>query len=219
MKKLLVFLALLPLFHSVKAQEDQSFYKHALIASVGFGGDAYAITETYTLNGTGITSTTTGSAACRSYPILAEYGVGKWLGLGLSIKFDSYIIKKDSANNYQPTANGTEFGALVNFHFVRSKHVDMFAGLDLGGSHFVYTLDKFNDQVYGTGSWADIHIDLRYYFGRFGLFGSLAFPTMKYNLTGNNSNWSLGQNILSTWVAKGGAFHLGLQYRFFNPAN
>ncbi len=203
------------ILNQVKAQE--SFHKHALIISADFGGDVYAITEKYNVNGyPNLGYTTTIGAACASYPISVEYGVGKWLGLGLVAKFDNYAIKKDSATQYQPVATGFEFGALVNFHLVRKEHLDFFLGLNLGSSSFIYTLDSHNDQLYGNGAWSDIHAGLRYYFHHFGINALLSFPNMNYNLTGNNANWSLGQDILSTWKADGVAFNVGIQYRFFD---
>jgi hypothetical protein len=217
MKKLFILIASIATFQGVFAQDD-SFYKHALVLSLGFGGEGYGITEKYTINGTNLTTTQTGSAACASYPFGVEYGVLRWLGLGVEFKTDKYIIAKDTVNNYQPAAIGVEYGVVVNFHIVRTHHINFYAGLNLGGSNFTYTLDKYNDQVYGSGGWGDIHAGLRYYFGRFGIYGLLSFPTMNYNLTGNNANWSLGQNILSTWQAKGAAFNLGIQYRLFKPA-
>jgi hypothetical protein len=221
MKKLLFILASVVMLQQVKAQDQEnSFYKHALVISYGFGGDGYSITETYSVNGVpNITYTNKFSAVCASYPFSAEYGIGNKLGIGLIGKLDNYYIKKDSITGYQPTIYGFEFGALINYHFVRSKHIDFFAGLNLGVSSFTWTLNSYNDQLYGSGGWGDIHATLRYYFGRFGLFGSLSFPTMNYNnFTSNNASiTSAIQYLPASWKASGVAFNLGIQYRIFNP--
>jgi len=215
MKKLLFIFSALIASQFANAQE--SFYKHALVFSVGVGGEGYAITETYSVKGyPSLNYTTTGSAGSASYPFSLEYGLNKWIGIGLLAKPDKYFTSKDTNTGYTPSASGFEFGAIVNIHFLRTQHIDFLAGLDLGGSHFTYTADAYNDQVYGDGAWGDIHATLRFYFGRFGLYGSLSFPTMNYNLTSNNSNWNVGQDILATWKARGAAFNVGIQYRFLS---
>ena len=216
MKKLLLLLMSVLTLQFAHAQEE-AYYKHALIISLGIGGDAYTITEKYWVNGyPNLSYTATGGAGCATYPFSVEYGLSHLIGLGVEAKVDNYIIKKDTFNNFQPTAIGLEYGIMVNFHLIRTHHLDFLLGLNLGGSNFTYTYDKFSDQVYGTGTWADIHVRLRYYFGRLGIYGGVGFPTMNYSLSGNNSSASLGQNILSTWKASGAAFSIGLQYRLFN---
>jgi hypothetical protein len=221
MKKILLILVSILMLQQVKAQDvDNSFYKHALIISYGFGGEGYAVTETYNVNGVpGVTYTNKFSAVSASYPLSAEYGIGNRLGIGLVGKVDNYYIKKDSITGFQQTIYGFEFGALINYHFVRKKHIDFFAGLNLGFSSFTWTLNSSNDQLYGSGGWGDIHATLRYYFGRFGLFGSLSFPTMNYNnfSSNNGSINTIIQYLPASWKASGVAFNLGIQYRIFNP--
>src|SRR5690348_1423779 len=107
MKKLFMLIVSVTSLQLANAQE--SFHKHALIVSLGIGDDFYSITEKYYVNGLpGVYYSATGSAACASYPVSAEYGIGRWFGLGLIGKADNYFIKKDSATGYQPTAFGFE---------------------------------------------------------------------------------------------------------------
>jgi hypothetical protein len=217
MKKLFILFASVVVVELASAQE--SFYKHALVISAGLGGDGYVITEKYTVANTLLSYTASFNVASSSYPFSVEYGIGKRIGIGIVGKVDNYHLKKDSVSGYQPTAIGFEYGVMVNYHFIRSGHLDFFAGLNLGASAFTWNMDTSNDQLYGKGGWGDIHATLRYYFGRFGLFASISFPTMNYtNLTTNNASLNtIMQYIPTTWEAKGATFHIGIQYRIFNP--
>ena len=83
-----------------------------------------------------------------------EIGVAKWLGLGVQLKFDSYLH-----NSNVSQAGGFEGGLIVNAHIVRHLHFDLLAGLDLGGSGITLTSnDGTNTQIYGNGSWCTKNI-------------------------------------------------------------
>lgn len=217
MKKLLVVL----LFSSYQLitisqrANAQTFQTGSLITSISYGFDVYRIQEneieTYTTPA--YSQNVTGGAACGNLNVGGEFGVTNWLGLGLQFKLDSYL-HKDTGTTGIEQANGFEYGIVVNFHIVRHLHFDLLGGLNLGGSSLTLTSnDGFNDQVYGKGSWFDIHFTARIYFGKFGVSATLYFPTINYpNLTSNNSTFNT--YVIDSWKAQGEGLNIGIQYHF-----
>lgn len=220
MKKILILLAMGITFSWLDpvGLQAQSFQKGSLVITANYGFDAYSIKQSTRLyNVPNSNSDTTTGAAGTNWNIEAEYGLLNWLGVGIHLKLDNYITSYDSANHYKPTAIGFEGGVLINIHIIRTQHFDLLAGCNLGFSTFTYTFDVFNDQVYGSGSWTDLHLSTRFYFGRFGLNLNFYRPEISYpNLTTNNSNIGLGESVLTSWLGTGGGASIGIQYRIIN---
>lgn len=212
MKKLIVLFILA--FSIVKAQ-DPAFYKGALVADLTYGVDVYKVKYHYALKSNASADTTIeDGAGSRGWTIGAQYGVVKWLGLGLRAKFDNYFTDTDKVTKRKPTVTGFEIGAVVDFHPVRKQHFDLILGAEMGYSSLLYDVnDGQNTQIYGTGSWFNFHITPRLYFGRFGIGISLNFPRINYpNMTTNDKN--INNLVVSSWKATGFGFNFGLSYRF-----
>ncbi len=213
---ILLLICIIPasLIHAQDSQE--SFDKHALVFSVGFGGSGYNINENYSASSKPgrIFSTNFGTSSA-TYPVSVEYALFKWLGIGVTGQFDSYYLKKDSISNFQPTAKGLELGLLFNLHLIRTRHVDFLAGASIGNSNFTENTDPNSDQLNGNCPWVNLNATLRYYFGRIGLYGSLGYQTMNYtSLTSNNSSLNkVLQYIPTSWAAKSESITFGLQLR------
>jgi|GEM_PF-972318 hypothetical protein len=216
MKKLILLVVSILTLQQVNAQ---SFQAGSLVTSLDWGFDLYSVAQTYSLyNVPNSTSTKTSGAASTNWNLAGEFGVLNWLGLGVQLKLDNYVTSRDSTTGIKPTAIGFEGGIIANLHIIRHPHFNLLGGIDLGYSHLTYnTNDGFSDQVYGDGSWFDFHLTMRFYFGRFGLNFTGYSPVINYaSLTSNNSNWSLGENVLASWKGKGGGINLGMQYRILN---
>ena len=143
----------------------------------------------------------------------AEFGVANWLGLGLAGQFDEYIHGKNDSSGVS-TALAFEIGAIINFHIVRHTHFDLLAGFDLGYSNLTVTSnDGTNDQIYGSGTWFDVHLTTRIYVGRFGFNVTLVFPNMNYpTLTSNVTTYN--EYVLSSFKLSGEGLNVGVQYHF-----
>ena len=215
MKKILLLLVVAFSLQQVKAQ---SFQKGSIVATINYGIDIYSVYQTYSAyNIPNSSSSKTSAAGSRNWNFEAEYGLLKWLGVGIHLKLDNYFTSKDTSTGYTPTAIGFEGGVLINAHLIRANHFDLVIGCNLGFSTLTYTADAFNDQIYGDGSWTDLHISPRFYFGRFGINLNFYDPVINYkSLTSNNSNWGLGETVLASWLGKGGGATIGIQYRFIN---
>ncbi|HTA26482.1 MAG TPA: hypothetical protein VK809_01745 [Bacteroidia bacterium] len=212
MKKLLLGLSVSILgFSFFNPCSAQTFQSGSLIVSLTYGFDIYSTQYNQVNNylSPPQTISSTGGAASGNVNLGAEFGVTNWLGLGLQGKFDSYLHK----SNFQ-SANGGEYGILINFHIIRHLHFDLLGGFDVGGSQLTLTSnDGTNDQVYGSGSWFDIHFTSRVYIGKFGFSATLYFPSINYsNLTSNVSGYN--EFVIASLKAHGEGLNFGVQYHF-----
>jgi hypothetical protein len=216
MKKAILILVALITLQQIKAQ---SFQQGSLVMSLDWGADIYSVSQKYSLyNVSNSTTTKTSAAASTNWNLSGEFGVFKWLGLGIQLKLDNYVTSTDSTTGQRATAIGFEGGIIGNIHIIRHPHFNLLAGVNVGYSHLTYNYnDGFNDQVYGDGSWVDFHAAMRFYFGRFGLNFTFYTPVITYaSLTTNNPNFGLGESILASWKGRGAGIDLGIQYRLFN---
>ncbi len=218
MKKILFILASIAVLSQAKAQ-DNSFYKGALVLSADASFEAYSVNENYNIIGisnklfsaTAKINTTTSAGGS------FEFGLFNWLGVGLQSTYNSYNLSKDSSGS-TPKATSFAIGGLANIHIIRFKHLDIMLGGNFSLAFLHYT-DNIGNVQLATGSSEDLHITARYYFGRFGFNASASLPFTNYPKFSNNSNLTVGENILDTWKASGGAFSIGIQYRIFSPAD
>ena len=199
----------------------QSFYKGALVASLNYGIDIYNVKEHLVYKGSAINGPapkdTTDGAGAHGLRLSAEYGVVDWLGVGLSGKINTYLTSKDKTTGITPTASGGEIGLLVNFHMLRKQKFNLSGGFDLGYSHLTYrSHDALGTEVYGDGSWFNLHITPRLYFGRFGINMTLNFPFINYpNLVSSDATFNKDYSF--SWKSTGWGMNFGVQYRFLNP--
>ena len=195
---------------------SQSFYKGALVLDANVAIDAYSVDYKYQLKNTNLISEHKSGAASSNFNIGLEYGLTKWLGIGLRGKFDNYFTKRDSTTHSTPTAKGAEIAFILNAHLVKVDHFDLPIGIDLGYSHLDYFQnDVGNNQIYGSGGYFNFHINPRVYFKRFGFNLNIAVPIIHYaNMTSNNSTFN--QYVLADWKGTGFSMGLGIQYRFLN---
>ncbi|MEO8760562.1 MAG: hypothetical protein ABI388_05220 [Bacteroidia bacterium] len=194
---------------------SQSFYKGALVVNAGAGLDAYAVDYHYQLKSTNYTKDEKNGAASYNINVGVEYGFNKWFGLGLRGRYDTYFTSRDSTTHSTPKANGLELALAVNAHVVHVRHFDLPIGVDIGYSHLNYHQNDIGDnQIYGNGSYFNLHINPRFYIGKFGFNVNMAIPFINYaNMTSNNSVYN--QYVLANWKAAGFSFGAGIQYRFF----
>jgi opacity protein-like surface antigen len=208
MKKFLLLVVSVLLLQTIHAQ---SFDKSSLVISANYGLDGYTIKEHTVNKVTNSDSNSKGGAAATNFNLGIEYGLFKWLGIGLQFKLDNYIHNDTSVTS----AIGFEVGAIVNLHLVRTKHFNLLIGGDFGFSNLTINLPTNNYQIYGNGTWADVHITPRFYFGRFGLNFNLYLPLINYpNLTTNVQSYN--EYIASSWNANGFGATVGIQYRILN---
>jgi hypothetical protein len=135
--------------------------------------------------------TTNSQAASKIFNLSVEYAITKWVGIGAKFQYDNFFTGKDTVRDLpnpkdyevvKPTVNGYDFAAFANGHFVKKKSVDMYAGISFGYSSILYKRNSVdNAQASGSGTWLDIHLSPRFYFGEhFGMNVNLAYSTFNY---------------------------------------
>ncbi len=156
-------------------------------------------------------------AANSNYFLGLEYGLLKWLGIGIKGKINKYFTEKDEITGTTPTANSFDIAFTIRAHLFKFKHFDLPIGVSIGGSSLTYNTNDPNNSITinGKGSYFDLHIQPMFYFNKFGFNVYLGLPNINYNdMTSNNSN--INQYILMNWKGKGIIAGIGLQYRFLN---
>jgi|ERR1700722_19538980 len=208
MKKFLLVLISIVLLQQVNAQ---SFGKGSIVISANYGLDGYKIQEHNVNKASNGTQDTTTAAASTNFNIGVEYGLFRWLGVGIQGKLDNYFHDNNISD-----AIGFELGALINIHLIRANHFDLLVGFNLGFSNLTIDYPINNYQVYGSGGWSDFHITPRIYFGRFGINLNLYFPSISYpNLTTNVDAYN--QYVSLSWkTASAFGATFGIQYRIIN---
>lgn len=95
------------------------------------------------------------------YPIGFEYGLLDWLGVGGKFNYSNYIENDTSSEN----GRGMDVAAMVRFHALRTKRIDLFGGIEFGYSNFRY---KANDGSGGiakaNGTFFGFNLNSRFYF-------------------------------------------------------
>ena len=214
MKKLLLLSATI-LTLSINAQ---SFYKGALVVEVKTGIEIYNIYSnvTQTLWNRTRDTTYTDKAADTYFGYSAEYGLHKYVGVGIIYNAHKFITQKDSVSGKKQDTRANDFALVVNFHPVSTKKFDLVIGSDIGYSNFkLKTFDKDNTTLKGTGMSMSAYINPRIYFGNFGINFKLGTPYLKYsNVTTNNADFNKDNTYNYLKLSKAWSLSFGIQYRF-----
>lgn len=217
LKKLILAAVLFTTVNVFAQSPDKSFYKGALVIDLNTGLDIYAVKQHYEIKGTNYSKDTTNAAGSHGPHFGVQYGVLNWLGVGLKYKYDTYYTSADKHTGIRPSVFGQEFGLVVDAHPVRVKHFDLITGFDLGYSSMTYhTHDQWGTEIYGSGSWFNLHVIPRVYIGPVGLSINFNVPFIRYNnLTTSSDN--LNAILFSKWKATGFGIGCGISVRLLKP--
>lgn len=233
MKKITSFI--LPTFFSISlfAQDapEKAFKKGNFTIAIGASAAGYK-TEVYEefdslyWDGTSIQTaraerTNTDGAVSVIFPLSIEYGFTNWLGIGARVGYSKYLAAADSTNaNVRPKVSSFDVDALVNLHFVKSKHFDMPLCIAVGYSNFTYkSLDSLESKAKDGGLNMAISVAPRIYFGEHvGMYFDLGYAAYSYpSMTFSNSiegNVNNTNNHKFALKGKGATFGLGLMFKF-----
>ncbi len=215
MKKFVLVFAYAFLCSKINAQ---SFHKGALITDARAGIEVYNTEAkiTFNTNNSKIDTIQTDKAADFHFGLSGEYGLHKYVGVGLGFNRHNFLSEKDSVTGTKDKTNSTDIFALINFHPVTTKKFDLVIGADIGYSAFkLNSNDSANLIVKGKGMYMSWYLNPRIYFGNFGINFRLFSPYFSYkNLSTNNEefNKNFTYNRLKGSAAWG--FSFGIQYKF-----
>ena len=196
---------------SLSIYSQVSFEKKANVIAFGADLGVYQYTSKTLYNN--LSSTT--SAANKTLSLLYERAILNWLGVGAKIGINDYFTSVDSITHTKPTVQAIDATVLVNAHFVRSKHVDLLAGFNVGYSNLNYEArDASISSAKGGGLMFDLHFQPRFYFGKhIGMFINLAYINYNYQ---NMDFQNTSLKVVDVLQLKGGGvnFGLGIQGKF-----
>jgi hypothetical protein len=225
MKKFaIIIIACAFLTENLNAQ-DKAFEKGNVVIDIGTGLGLYATKSheerTNSLN-IRIAKDTTDGALSAIYPVCFEYGVTNWLGLGARFAYANYLTGNDSTTGNKPKITGIDADLLVNFHFIKTKRLDLPLRVTVGYSSFKYLAnDIAGTQAKDNGFNFGVALIPRIYFGNhIGIFFNLGYATYNYpslklsNNSDSNLNDDAGQNYLLHLKGSGANIGLGLVVKF-----
>jgi len=103
------------------------------------------------------------STAAKLFPVGFEHGLTNWLGIGGKFNYSSYITNDSTSEK----AHGLDFAVFARAHALRTKHIDLFAGLDFGYSHFVYNANNYSGGIArADGTYFGFNLNSRFWFGK-----------------------------------------------------
>jgi hypothetical protein len=196
----------------------QSFEKGSKVMDLRFEFGAYQTESHDKINNT----SDDGGTASKIFNTSFEYGILNWLGVGAKFQYDNYFVENDTIYHsppqqneiITPTVGAFDIAGMANVHLAKKDHFDLAFGANFGVSFFHYYFnDALATQFKGTGSWIDIHLTPRFYFGNhFGIHLNLGYANFNYpNVVAKNS----AQTSINAFSLKGSGatFGIGFQYR------
>lgn len=208
-RKIISGLAIIAACHSAWAQK--SFEKGVNVVSVG--GDLGVYQYTSVVKSTG--KIKNDGAANKMLNLQYERGILNWLGGGIKLQYCNYFTSTDSTTKTRPSVTSFDAALVVNAHVVRTRRIDLLAGINLGYTHLTYSANDQNiSQAKGGGTIFDMHVQPRFYFGEhIGMFVNLAYVYYGY---GSLDFQNTQTKVADAMSLKGGGinFGLGVQAKF-----
>jgi len=204
-------LALAVTLTAFTAYSQKSFEQNTNVIAFGADLGLYNYTSKVATN----PRSTSSASLNKTLSLQYERGVLNWLGLGLKVGMSDYFTERDTVTGNKPKVQAIDASLLLNAHFVRSKYVDMLGGFNIGYSNMNYSAgDQFVSNAKGGGLMYDIHIQPRFYFGKYvGMFINLAYIHYDYNHMDFTNTFTKLNDVVS--LNGGGInFGLGLQGKF-----
>ena len=201
-KKIIIALTMLV---SLSGVAQKSFEKKTNVILVGADLGLYNYVSKVASN----PKSNSNAAANKMLNLYYERGILNWLGVGAKIQLSDYFTEKDSITNSKPSVKAIDGTLFLNAHFVRTKHVDLLLGVNVGYSNLNWEArDQFISQATGGGLMYDIHFQPRFYFGKhIGMFINTAYVQYDYqNMDFKNTI----TNISDVLNLKGGGVNFGL---------
>jgi hypothetical protein len=198
--KLTLFLTFI-FIHTISTA--QSFRFGTVAADVGVGGGIYGIRGYSPVN----KSNVSGIGAIGTLPrINAEFGVLRYLGVGISYRRGTY--GKSSAGPIR----GTDFMVRGNFHIAnKSEKFDLPIGIGYGLSNFNgdYTATQY---IRAKGGILNVHVSPHFYFGKYiGMFVSLGYNKHLFNSVDIKDNGTYYTEASgASWKMGGVYFEFGI---------
>lgn len=184
---------------------SQSFTKGSNIIELDFGLGYYSNVENdIRLNG-GSVQRQSDQAGSGIIGVQYERGVAKFLGVGLRFARQGYI---DSAGVDNVDASSMDVGLVLNAHFLRAKHIDLYGSIVVGGTSLVIDDNRSAAKYKGSGMYFDIGLGARFFVGN-SFFFTTKFMIANMNVDGEYQN-IFNNQFKGSWDANGIKLSAGL---------
>ena len=185
----------------------QSFKFGTIAADAGVGGGLYGIRAYSPVNN----MEHFGIGATGTMPrINAEFGLAKFLGVGVSYRRGTY--GKKGTNKLR----GSDVMIRANFHVAnKNKNFDLPIGIGYGLSNFIGDLSS-TEYLKANGGILNVHVSPHFYFGKYiGMFLSLGYNKHLYNhVEAFDGSKLYTEADGATWKMGGVYFEFGISGRF-----
>ena len=138
------------------------------------------------------------STAAKLFPLGFEHGITNWLGAGGKFNYSSYITNDSTSER----AYGLDFAVFVRGHALRTKHVDLFVGLDFGYSHIAYDANNYTGGIArANGTYFGFNLNSRFFIGK--VWGLRLFYNFdSYNYPNGTISDSASNSYKFSWKSK-----------------
>ncbi len=193
--------------YSFAQEGDKIFIKGDQVCEAG-GGIALFFHSKITWKG--LDTTYYDSTGSLIFPVRYQYAVTDWLGVGGMFRFHNFF----EGVNDESQSIAVDLGARADFHFLRTRRIDMSAALGIGFSRMNWKgNDLSNQHFYGSGLHYDIELISRFYFSdHFGM--QLCYGRTSLNLPNMVLEDDYGNREELKFILSGGQFTIGLQVKF-----
>lgn len=191
MNKMCIFSFVICTFIAHSLFSQNCFEKGVKIIDPGIGLGIYKITIEDKTNATSDND----MAGAVLYNIGFEYGVLDWLGGGGKFNYCNYI-ENDSTSE---KGRGIDVAMTVRFHALRTKRINLLAGVEFGYSNFRWDANDINGAfANANGTFLGLNLHSRFYFSN--VWGMRLFYNFDFynypnghiqNTLGDNSDFSL----------------------------
>lgn len=174
---------------------QKCFEKGVNIIEPGIGIGVYKVEFHDITNNTPVSSDST---AAKLFLVGFEHGLNNWFGVGGKFNYSSYFTNDSTSER----AHGLDFAVFVRGHALRTKHVDLFAGLDFGYSHFAYDANNYTGGIArADGTYFGFNLNSRFFIGK--VLGLRLFYNFDYyNYPNGTISDSASNSYKFSWKSK-----------------
>jgi len=192
-----------------------TFYRGAFVASENFGADWDMINIHFRALPENTSQNLSVKSLASGFNFRAEYGLSDFIGVGLVGAIDNYYLNENQYTKTVPYVSDENIKATLNLHFITTRPIDLYGGIDYGISQLDYLMkDASNTIIMGYGTCGNIHATGCWHFGQVGLNLSMFASMINYNDLRSTLTPS-GEYIINQLKTMGYGASIGIQYNVF----
>jgi hypothetical protein len=210
-----MMILLTALFFAPTIWAQETFYKGAFVASENFGADWDMINIDFRALPENTAQHLSIKSLASGFNLRAEYGLSDFIGVGIVGAIDNYYLSENQYIQTVPSVSDEGIKATLNLHFINTRPLDLYGGIDYGVSQLDYLMnDASHTIIMGYGACGNIHATGCWHFGQLGLNLSLFASMINYNDLQSTLIPS-EEYIVTKLKTMGYGASIGIQYNVF----